>query len=54
MAKKKSTVEIYQMVCKDCGARNYVTKLKRDHKSLSLKKYCSAERKHTVHGAKKT
>lgn len=53
MAKKKSQVEIYQMVCEECGERNYITSLKRDHKGMQRKKFCPVDRKHTNHKAKK-
>lgn len=51
--KKKNPVEVYQMVCEGCKERNYVTRLKRENKSLEVKKYCPGERKHTMHKAKK-
>lgn len=51
--KKKNPTEIYQLVCKECGARNYVLRLKKENKSLALKKYCPTERKHMDHAAKK-
>ncbi len=51
--KKKNPVEVYQMVCGSCQNRNYVTSLKKEHKSLEVSKYCPAERKHTKHKAKK-
>ncbi len=51
--KKKNPVEVYQMVCESCKERNYVTSLKRENKSLEVKKYCPSERKHTMHKAKK-
>ncbi len=53
MAKKKNPVEVYQMVCGECSARNYVLRLKRENKGLEVKKYCPEERKHTLHKAKK-
>ena len=53
MAKKKNPVEVYQLVCKDCGAYNYVTRLKKAHKGLELKKYCPATRNVQIHKAKK-
>lgn len=53
MAKKKNPVEVYQMVCQSCGEKNYAVRLKRENKSLEVKKYCSSERKHTDHKAKK-
>lgn len=51
--KKKNPVEVYQMICGSCQSRNYVTRLKRENKSLEVQKYCPAERKHTPHKAKK-
>ena len=38
------------LVCEDCGARNYkTTKASEKQQRLSLKKFCSACKKHTVH-----
>jgi len=51
--KKKNPVEVYQMVCAECSGRNYSVRLKRENKSLEVKKYCPADRKHTSHKAKK-
>lgn len=51
--KKKNPVEVYQMVCSSCASRNYVTRLKRENKSLEVSKYCPVERKHFSHKAKK-
>lgn len=51
--KKKNQVEVYQMICESCKSRNYVTRLKRENKSLEVSKYCPTERKHTSHKAKK-
>ena len=51
--KKKNPVEVYQMVCGSCQNRNYVTRLKKENKSLEVSKYCPSERKHTPHKAKK-
>lgn len=53
MAKKKNPVEVYQLICRECGAANYVQRLKKQHKGLELRKYCSEERKHTLHKTKK-
>jgi len=53
VAKKKNPVEVYQMVCAGCSARNYVLRLKKENKALEVKKYCPAERKATMHKAKK-
>ena len=54
MAKKKNPVEVYQMICQDCGSRNYAVRLKKENKNLQVKKYCPAERKATEHKAKKS
>ena len=51
--KKKNPVEVYQMVCAECGDRNYVTRLKRENKGLEVAKYCPTDRHHTSHKAKK-
>ncbi len=53
MAKKKNPTEAYLVNCTECGSSNYVTRLKKEHKGLQLKKYCPEERKHTLHKAKK-
>ncbi len=53
MAKKKAAREVYQLVCEDCGEPNYVLRLKREHKSLKVRKYCPKTRQHTPHKAKK-
>ena len=41
--------------CTGCGRRNYRVskKVKGSQKKLELKKYCSHERKHTLHVEKK-
>ncbi|MGE3853417.1 MAG: 50S ribosomal protein L33 [Planctomycetota bacterium] len=41
--------------CTECGERNYRTqkRMKGVQTKLQLKKYCSRERKHTVHVEKK-
>jgi large subunit ribosomal protein L33 len=43
--------EIIQLACTECKRRNYTTtKNKRaGAERVELKKYCRAERKHTVH-----
>ena len=43
--------EIITLACTDCKRRNYTTtKNKRTSTGrLELKKYCSADRRHTVH-----
>ncbi len=53
MAKKKNPVEVYQLICKDCGEPNYVVRLKKDHKGLEIKKYCPKSRNVQLHKAKK-
>ncbi len=53
MAKKKNPVEVYQLICKDCGEANYVVRLKKAHKGLELKKYCPKSRNVQLHKAKK-
>ena len=39
------------LVCTSCKRKNYVTKKNKrnDPDRIQLKKYCSAERKHTLH-----
>lgn len=54
MAKKKNAVDVYYLVCKDCGAANYVTRLKKEHKGLEKKKYCPHTRNVQLHKAKKS
>lgn len=53
MAKKKNPVEVYNMICKECGSSNYVVRLKKENKGLKLKKYCPRERAMTEHSMKK-
>lgn len=53
MAKKKNPVEVYQLICEETGEPNYVTRLKKQHKGLQVKKYCPKLRKVTMHKAKK-
>jgi ribosomal protein L33 len=53
MAKKKNPVEVFNFVCKECGSSNYVQRLKKENKGVQLTKYCPAERKRTLHSAKK-
>lgn len=50
---KKSTVDVYSLVCEESGDRNYVVKLSRENKGLKVKKYCPSLRRHTLHAAKK-
>jgi large subunit ribosomal protein L33 len=51
MAKKKSKREDVWLECSQCSNRNYRTSIKvaEGSQKLELKKYCKAERKHTVH-----
>ncbi len=51
MAKKKSKREYVWLECKECGQRNYRTNVSAAEGApkLELKKFCSSERKHTVH-----
>jgi len=51
MAKKKSKREDVWLECKDCSSRNYRTNVSvaAGTPKIELKKYCKAERKHTVH-----
>ena len=38
------------LVCEQCGARNYkTTKASEQQERLSIKKFCAACNKHTVH-----
>lgn len=53
MAKKKNPVEPFLLICQETGDANYVTRLKKVHKGLQLKKYCPKLRKVTMHKAKK-
>lgn len=53
MAKKKNVAEVYHLVCEETKDKNYVVRLKREHKGLRVKKYCSRLRRHTLHTAKK-
>jgi large subunit ribosomal protein L33 len=52
MAKaKKGAVELIALQCTECDRRNYTTKKNRRNTQgkLELKKYCSHDRKHTLH-----
>ena len=53
MAKRKNAVDVYQLICDESGARNYVLRLKKEHKGLKVKKYCPKLKRHTMHSAKK-
>ena len=37
------------LVCEECGARNYHTTKARKQERLSIKKFCAACNRHTVH-----
>lgn len=49
--KKKGSVEIVSLKCSDCGRRNYTTQKNRKNTQgkLEFNKYCSFDRKHTLH-----
>jgi large subunit ribosomal protein L33 len=51
MAKKKDATEIVILQCEICKRRNYTTRKnkKKNPDRLERKKYCSFDRKHTVH-----
>ena len=51
MAEKKSKREYVWLECAACGIRNYRTSVSvaEGTPKLQLKKFCKAERKHTVH-----
>lgn len=60
MAGKKGLREYVTMECKECKSRNYRTSKqlkpriqKKEVEKLSLKKFCSTCRAHTIHGEKK-
>ena len=55
MAKSSDVRPKITMACTVCKERNYITKKNRrnDPDRLELKKYCSRERKHTVHKLKR-
>jgi len=44
--------KIVTLMCKECKTRGYSTYKNKDTSALSLKKYCSKCRKHTVHKEK--
>ncbi|RKX80091.1 MAG: 50S ribosomal protein L33 [Spirochaetes bacterium] len=48
---KKGGVEIIALQCSECKRRNYTTKKNKKNiqGKLELKKYCSFDRKHTLH-----
>ena len=50
MAKAGNRVKV-TLVCTECKERNYITMKSKvnDRERLEMKKYCSRERKHTVH-----
>jgi large subunit ribosomal protein L33 len=51
MAKKKGIRVIVTLECTECHERNYTTEKSRrnDPARIELVKYCSRERKHTLH-----
>ena len=51
MAKKKEATEIITFECTECKRRNYTSTKNRRNTTdrLELSKYCSHDRKHTVH-----
>ena len=50
MAKSDKRVKI-TLECTDCKRRNYITMMSKitDRERLEMKKYCSFDRKHTLH-----
>ena len=48
---KKTAVEIIALQCSECKRKNYTTKKNRKNtqEKLELQKYCTWERKHTLH-----
>lgn len=53
MAKGKKKAESIFLVCDECGEYNYTLRRKPGGEKLKLKKYCSRDRKHTLHNEKK-
>ena len=51
MAKKKGVRIIVTLECTECKERNYTTEKSRrnDPTRMEVMKYCSRERKHTLH-----
>ena len=51
MAKKKGVRIIVTLECTECKERNYTTEKSRrnDPNRMEVMKYCSRERKHTLH-----
>lgn len=51
MAKKKGGVEAVQLQCEICKSRNYSTikNKKANPERLERSKYCSKDKKHTLH-----
>ena len=51
MAKKKGIRVIVTLECTECHERNYTTEKSRrnDPGRIEMTKYCSRERKHTLH-----
>ncbi len=50
---KKKKAEVVFLACEQCGELNYVLRRKPGGEKLRLSKYCSRDRKHTVHAEKK-
>ena len=50
MAKNEKRVQV-TLACEDCKRRNYITTKNKvnDRERIEMKKFCSWERKHTVH-----
>jgi len=51
MASKKQVVELIALHCSECKRRNYTTSKNRRNmqEKLEKKKYCSFDKKHTLH-----
>ena len=50
---KKKKAEVVFLACEECGELNYVLRRKPGGEKLRLSKYCSRDRKHTMHVEKK-
>ena len=50
MAKNEKRVQV-TLACEECKRRNYITMKNKinDRERLEMQKYCSHERKHTLH-----
>ncbi len=55
MAKKKQATEMITLVCEGCKEHNYTTRKNKRNtpERMERKKFCSRERKHTIHKEKK-